>query len=97
MKKNYTEAKKKLKDLRALCALEGIPFFGTIAEETETETKYHSEVVTPLQAEVELANDKITRFNAAISNDFYIKPVTAEEKALSNAALFDEVLSGYDD
>lgn len=93
MKKNYTDALKKMEELRVLCAMEGIPFFAVVAEETGTETKYHSEVVTPVQAGIKLTNDKITKYNAALSNDFYIKLVTAEEKAMSAAALYDEVLS----
>ena len=81
----YDQIEEKLNEILGLCMDNGIPFFATAAEEKDGETVYHNAVATPFDVGVELSNDKITQFNAALNNEFYIKiRQTPEEQSVAD-------------
>lgn len=69
----YTQIEQKMDELLGICSDAKIPFFSTFAKEKDGKTEYVSRVGTPLSLDVELTDDKITPFNAALSNDIYLK------------------------
>ena len=64
------EVRKALDHLMDICTSEGLPLFATIAEEVNGKTVYESRVQTPLRCKYPLSNDKITKFNAALNDNF---------------------------
>lgn len=87
-----TLIEEKMKELKDLCILNDIPMIAVAAYEQSGETEYDSEVFTPLEANISLSNDKITKFNAALSNRFYIKIVSSNYGEEINAELFGELM-----
>lgn len=69
----YDKINSIMDELYGICLDNKIPMMATYAKEYEGKTSYENRVVTPLAASIELSNDKITSFNAALNNDFYLK------------------------
>jgi hypothetical protein len=92
MKQDYSDVIKKLEELKELCLVRGLPMFATVGIEGDGETSYFSEVLTPLAIGKTLTNDKISRFNAALSDNFYIKIATDNTRQESAADLFSQIL-----
>ena len=67
-----------MNELKAHCEKKKIPMFSTIADvDDEKHTaKYITRTLTPFMARKNIVNDKITKFNAGVNGEFYLK-VTA--------------------
>ena len=67
-----------MNELKAHCEKKKIPMFSTIADVDEEKhtAKYITRTLTPFMARKNIINDKITKFNAGINGEFYLK-VTA--------------------
>lgn len=67
-----------MNELKAYCEKKKIPMFSTIADvDDEKHTaKYITRTLTPFMARKNIINDKITKFNAGVNGEFYLK-VTA--------------------
>lgn len=85
------QIEEKLDELMVLCINNQIPMFAVVADNKEHTTDYISRVLTPAAAETTLKNDKITKFNAALGNEFYIK-VKMPEQEKSTADLIGDFL-----
>lgn len=81
----------KLNELLVLCVDNHIPLFATVAEEKNGSTEYIHCVHTPTAADVTLSDDKITKFNAALGSEFYIK-IRVPEQEVSAADLIGDFL-----
>ena len=78
-----TEAIKRMTSLKKYCLENGIPAFFTIMDDDDN-NKYYSCAVTPtvLRRPVE-EPDKITKFNAAMNNKFYVKVTKNREEEMA--------------
>ncbi len=67
-----------MNELKAHCEKKKIPMFSTIADVDEEKhtAKYITRTLTPFMARKNIINDKITKFNAGVNGEFYLK-VTA--------------------
>ena len=67
-----------MNELKAHCEKKKIPMFSTIADVDEEKhtAKYITRTLTPFMARKNIINDKITKFNAGVNGDSYLK-VTA--------------------
>lgn len=83
------KVKKALDELLAVCVAEGLPVFATVAEEKNGTTMYESRVQTPLRCKYPLSNDKITKFNAALNDNFNL--VIKGEQDDTSASEFDMI------
>jgi len=60
-------------DLTLFCAEHKIPMFCVFADEEDKETKYIGSAVTPHDLDIELKNDKITKYAASMNKNFVIR------------------------
>lgn len=67
-----------MNELKIYCEKKMIPMFSTIADVDEEKhtAKYITRTLTPFMARKNIVNDKITKFNAGVNGEFYLK-VTA--------------------
>lgn len=67
-----------MNELKTHCEKKKIPMFSTIADVDEEKhtAKYITRTLTPFMARKNIVNDKITKFNAGVNGEFYLK-VTA--------------------
>ena len=67
-----------MNELKAHCEKKKIPMFSTIADvdEVKNTAKYITRTLSPFMARKNIINDKITKFNAGVNGEFYLK-VTA--------------------
>lgn len=67
-----------MNELKFYCEKKMIPMFSTIADVDEEKhtAKYITRTLTPFMARKNIVNDKITKFNAGVNGEFYLK-VTA--------------------
>ena len=67
-----------MNELKAYCEKKKIPMFSTIAnvDDEKHTAKYITRTLTPFMARKNIINDKITKFNAGVNGEFYLK-VTA--------------------
>lgn len=67
-----------MNELKVHCEKKKIPMFSTIADVDEEKhtAKYITRTLTPFMARKNIVNDKITKFNAGVNGEFYLK-VTA--------------------
>ena len=63
----------KKKELMLYCLKNKIPMFFVTAEETQSGTKYDSAVITPREVNVQLSDDKITKFAMALNKHFILQ------------------------
>ena len=64
-----------MNELKAHCEKKKIPMFSTIADVDEEKhtAKYITRTLTPFMARKNIINDKITKFNAGVNGEFYLK------------------------
>lgn len=101
-KEEYELAMKLAEDVRAYCSRHHIPMMFTMAEEQGNNTKYTNFIVTPLEARVNLTDDRISKLNVAFDDGFYIRLKVQDEEArdrrkLVTADCFDVENDGFSD
>lgn len=64
-----------MNELKTHCEKRKIPMFSTIADVDEEKhtAKYITRTLTPFMARKNIINDKITKFNAGVNGEFYLK------------------------
>lgn len=64
-----------MNELKVHCEKKKIPMFSTIADVDEEKhtAKYITRTLTPFMARKNIINDKITKFNAGVNGEFYLK------------------------
>lgn len=67
----YPKLNEKIAEIGRLCRINKIPILITYVN-PDTE-QYTNEVVTPKTLDIELKNDKISKLNVALNNNFSIK------------------------
>ena len=74
-KKIENNIKERIRELKEICEENHIPMMVAVASETEKETNYIKEVVTPLKCNVKLTNDCITPSLLMFDKRFKLFPV----------------------
>ncbi len=73
-KKNvHMELEERLTDLMRFCIDNDIPFFSTFALEENGKTTYVNRAVTPIELNVELSNDRITKYAASLNENLVLR------------------------
>ena len=75
-----------MNDLQRYCLENKIPMFATIAVNIEKDgfATQVPRAVTPLTIRKNIINDKITKFKAAVNNEFYLKIVDTRAEDLAD-------------
>lgn len=85
--KEITQAIRLMNSLKTFCEKNKIPMFSVIAEvDSNDNATYIPRVVTPLVARRNVKNDKISKFNAAINGNFYLKVVDRQDYEMAEMA-----------
>lgn len=63
----------KISDLTRFCLENQIPFFLTCALEENDNTKYVNKAITPMDLNVSLTNDRITKYAASLNENLVLK------------------------
>ena len=71
------EFEKKKEELHKFCILNQIPIFMIAADEKGSKTEYTSLCVTPQILDMELSDDRITKYCASLNKAFEIRFKTA--------------------
>jgi len=69
----FKELNEKLDEIMEFCIRNHIPIFTTYAKEKNGTTEYINNVVTPINADVHLSNDRITKYNASLNENLVLK------------------------
>jgi len=69
----FEELDKKMNEVMDFCYRNRIPIFMTYAKEENGETAYVNNVITPINVDVLLSDDRITKYNASLNENLMIK------------------------
>lgn len=77
-----------MNELKAHCEKKKIPMFSTIADVDEEKhtAKYITRTLTPFMARKNIINDKITKFNAGVNGEFYLKTTAPGNSQIAEIA-----------
>lgn len=77
-----------MNELKAHCEKKKIPMFSTIADVDEEKhaAKYITRTLTPFMARKNIINDKITKFNAGVNGEFYLKTTAPGNSQIADLA-----------
>lgn len=77
-----------MNELKAHCEKRKIPMFSTIADVDEEKhtAKYITRTLTPFMARKNIINDKITKFNAGVNGEFYLKTTAPGNSQIAEIA-----------
>lgn len=87
----FEELNEKLNDIADFCFMHRIPIFMLYAKEENGATKYVNNVVTPMNVDVHLSDDKITKYNASLNENFQLK-IKRNNPTTYAGDLFDSIL-----
>lgn len=77
-----------MNELKIYCEKKMIPMFSTIADVDEEKhtAKYITRTLTPFMARKNIVNDKITKFNAGVNGEFYLKVTAPSNSQIADLA-----------
>lgn len=87
----FEELNKKLNDIAEFCLMNRIPIFMLYAREENGTTKYVNNVITPINVNVHLSDDRITKYNASLNENFQLK-IKRNNPATYAGDVFDSIL-----